>query len=74
MHVSSTGSRVIFSPPRVSAAQKVLWYAAYAAAVWIAVALLALVYGTKSLESVQNESQGGRFSRVLEPIGVCFPD
>jgi len=53
MHVSSTGSLVIFSPPRVSAAQEVFWYAVYAAALWIAVALLALVYGTKNLRSVQ---------------------
>ena len=54
MHVCSTGSLVIFSPPRVSAAQEVFWYAVYAAALWIAVALLAIVYGTKSLGSVQN--------------------
>jgi len=53
MHVSSTGSLVIFSPPRVSAAQEAFWYAVYAAALWIAVALLALVYGTKNLRSVQ---------------------
>jgi uncharacterized protein len=53
MHVFSTGSLVIFSPPRVSAAQEVFWYAVYAAALWIAVALLALVYRTKSLKSVQ---------------------
>jgi membrane protease YdiL (CAAX protease family) len=53
MHVSSTGSLVIFSPPHVSAAQEVFWYAVYAAALWIAVALLALVYGTKNLRSVQ---------------------
>ena len=53
MHVSSTGSLVIFSPPHVSAAQEVFWYAVYAAALWICVALLALVYGTKNLRSVQ---------------------
>jgi uncharacterized protein len=53
MHVSSTSSLVIFSPPRVSAAQEAFWYAVYAAALWIAVALLALVYGTKNLRSVQ---------------------
>jgi membrane protease YdiL (CAAX protease family) len=53
MHVSSTGSLVIFSPPRVSAAQEAFWYAVYAAALWMAVALLALVYGTKNLRCVQ---------------------
>ncbi len=40
MHVCSTGSLVIFSPPRVSAAQEALWYAAYAAALWLLVAPL----------------------------------
>lgn len=40
MHTCSTGSLVIFSPPRVSAAQEALWYAAYAAALWLLVALL----------------------------------
>jgi len=35
-------------PPRVSAAQEVFWYAVYAAALWIAVAFLALVYGAKA--------------------------
>ena len=54
MHICSTGSLVVFSPLRVSAAQEVFWYAVYAATLWIAVALLALVYGTKNLESVQS--------------------
>jgi membrane protease YdiL (CAAX protease family) len=31
-HVSSTGSLLTFSPPRVSAARDVQWYAVYAAA------------------------------------------
>lgn len=41
MHVFSTGSLVIFSPPRVSGAQEAFWYAAYAAALWLIVLLLA---------------------------------
>jgi hypothetical protein len=49
MHVCSTGSLVIFSPPRVSAAQEAFWYAVYAAALWIVVALLAVVRGTTNL-------------------------
>jgi len=45
MHISSTGSLVIFSPLRVTAAQEALWYAAYAAALWMCVALIARTYG-----------------------------
>jgi membrane protease YdiL (CAAX protease family) len=44
MHAVSTGSLVVFSPPQVSAAQEALWYAAYAGALWILVAALALVF------------------------------
>jgi membrane protease YdiL (CAAX protease family) len=54
MHVSSTGSLVIFSPPGVPAAQEAFWYAVYAAALWVAVALLGLVDETKNPESGQN--------------------
>jgi hypothetical protein len=45
LHVSSTGSLVVLSPFRVSAAQEALWYAAYAAALWIVVAVVAKSYG-----------------------------
>lgn len=37
MHVSSTASLVMFSPPRVTAAQEVLWYSLYGAALWLVV-------------------------------------
>jgi uncharacterized protein len=50
MHVFSTGSLVIFSPPRVTAAQEAFWYAAYAVALWMVVGLLAVFYGAKNLE------------------------
>jgi len=46
MHVCSTGSLVIFSPPRVSAAQEALWYATYAAALCLLVAVLYLCVST----------------------------
>jgi membrane protease YdiL (CAAX protease family) len=49
MHVCSTGSLVIFSPPRVNAAQEAFWYAAYAVALWLVVGLLALFYGARDL-------------------------
>lgn len=48
MHVSSTGSLVVFSPPRVNAAQEALWYGVYAAALWITVSTVAIFY-TKPL-------------------------
>ena len=41
MHISSTGSLVMLSPPLVSAAQEVIWYLVYAAALWVIVLLLA---------------------------------
>jgi uncharacterized protein len=45
LHASSTGSLVIFSPPRVTATQESLWYAVYAAALWLVVAIIAATYG-----------------------------
>lgn len=41
MHVTSTGSLVIFSAPRVTAAQEVAWYALYGIVLWLAVSILA---------------------------------
>jgi uncharacterized protein len=43
IHMSSTGSLVVFSPPAVSPLQEALWYALYAAALWLLVLLLARV-------------------------------
>ncbi|HLH02857.1 MAG TPA: CPBP family intramembrane glutamic endopeptidase [Bryobacteraceae bacterium] len=45
MHISSTGSLVIFSPPRVTAAQEVMWYGLYAALLWLVAGLVVRVYG-----------------------------
>ena len=45
MHVSSTGSLVIFSPPHVNPAQEALWYGVYAAALWITVSIVVIFYG-----------------------------
>jgi membrane protease YdiL (CAAX protease family) len=47
LHAFSTGSLVVFSPPGASAAQESLWYAIYAAALWLLVALLAITYGRR---------------------------
>jgi len=43
MHVSSTGSLVVFSPINVTAAQEALWYGAYALSLWIVIGFVALV-------------------------------
>lgn len=41
MHISSTGSLVVLSAPRVTANQEVFWYAVYASLLWLFVALVA---------------------------------
>jgi uncharacterized protein len=54
LHACSTGSLVIFSPPRVTAAQESLWYAIYAAALWLAVALIVTTFGKRlTLQSTE---------------------
>jgi len=45
MHVSSTGSLVVFSPARVTAAQEVMWYVLYGTVLWVAVAIVVTVFG-----------------------------
>jgi membrane protease YdiL (CAAX protease family) len=47
MHVSSTASLVLLDPAHVSPAQETLWYAVYAAVLWIVVALVAARYGKR---------------------------
>jgi membrane protease YdiL (CAAX protease family) len=41
MHISSTGALVVLSPPRVNAAQEVLWYLVYGTALWLFVGIAA---------------------------------
>jgi|SRR5437879_2782617 len=48
LHASSTGSLVIFSPPRVTAAQEALWYAVYAAVLWLSVAVISLFHRSRA--------------------------
>jgi membrane protease YdiL (CAAX protease family) len=45
MHVCSTGSLVIFSAPRVTALQEVMWYAVYGTALWVVVAIVVRTFG-----------------------------
>ncbi len=47
MHASSTGFLVILGPAHVSPAQEALWYAVYAAVLWMVVALVIARYGTR---------------------------
>jgi membrane protease YdiL (CAAX protease family) len=47
MHISSTGSLVIFSPPAVSAGQEVIWYALYGIVLWLAVLAVLKRFGTR---------------------------
>jgi membrane protease YdiL (CAAX protease family) len=47
MHVSSTGSLVVFSPTQVTAAQEVRWYALYGLVLWIAVAIVVKAFGKR---------------------------
>lgn len=45
LHISSTASLVVFSPPGVNAAQEAVWYGLYAIVLWIVVAVIVRVYG-----------------------------
>lgn len=47
MHVSSTSSLVVFSAPRVTAAQEVAWYAVYGISLWLTVAIVAKAFGQR---------------------------
>jgi membrane protease YdiL (CAAX protease family) len=47
MHMSSTGSLVIFSAPRVTATQEVLWYILYGISLWLGVAIIVRNYGKR---------------------------
>src|SRR4029077_18216737 len=40
IHISSTGSLVVFSPPAVTPIQESLWYALYAVLLWVLALLL----------------------------------
>jgi len=52
MHVSSTGSLVIFSPPRVTALEEAMWYLLYGAVLWLVVAMVVKAYGKRLTAAV----------------------
>jgi uncharacterized protein len=45
MHVSSTGSLVLFSPARVTAVQEAMCYVLYGTVLWVAVAIVVKTFG-----------------------------
>lgn len=47
MHVSSTGSLVVFSAPRVTGAQEVMWYGVYGLSLWLVVGIVVKRYGKR---------------------------
>ena len=47
MHVSSTGSLVIFSAARVTALQEAMWYALYGTVLWAAVGIVVKIFGRR---------------------------
>jgi hypothetical protein len=49
LHISSTGSLVVFGPPGVTARQETRWYAVYGAALWVVVLLLVRRFGAALL-------------------------
>jgi CAAX protease family protein len=53
MHVNSTGSLVVFSPPRVTAPQEVVWYLLYGTVLWLVVAIVVKTYGKRLVAAVR---------------------
>ena len=52
MHASSTGSLAMLGPFHVTAGQETLWYAVYAAALWIVAAIVILRSGLKEQPAI----------------------
>jgi membrane protease YdiL (CAAX protease family) len=51
MHVSSTGSLVIFGAPRVAADQEAVWYLVYGVALWVVAGMVGYGFRSESLVS-----------------------
>jgi len=59
LHASSTGSLVVFSPGRVTAAQESIWYVIYAAVLWLVVAVVLATFGKRlTLQADERTSRG----------------
>jgi membrane protease YdiL (CAAX protease family) len=70
MHVSSTGSIVIFSAPRVTATQEVMWYGLYGASLWLVVAIIVKSYGKRLTRQIALIDLWSWAARNL--MSVCF--
>ncbi len=66
MHISSTGSLVVFSAPRVTAAQEVIWYSLYGAALSLTVGIVVRLYG-KRLTRQTASSARERLKSICRP-------
>ncbi len=60
LHASSTGALVVLSPPGTTAAQETSWYAIYAAALWIGVTVVFLVFGKSLVGSLSPSTRAGQ--------------
>lgn len=47
LHISSTGSLIVFGPPRVNPAQEAGWYAVYGVVLWCVVVMVAVTFGSQ---------------------------
>lgn len=47
MHVSSTGSLVVFGASRVTGAQETMWYVLYGVVLWFAVGIVVMIFGRR---------------------------
>jgi len=66
MHVSSTGSLVLFSAVRVTARQEVMWYALYGTILWIVVGIVVKTFGRPLQQARSLRAQPDRESRSVE--------
>jgi membrane protease YdiL (CAAX protease family) len=51
IHVSSTGSLVIFSPANATARQEAMWYGFYSVVLWLAATVVIKVYGSRLIRT-----------------------
>jgi uncharacterized protein len=59
MHISSTGSLVVFGAFRVNARQETIWYAAYGVMLWIVVGIVVWVFGPNLRANSENSHAAG---------------
>jgi membrane protease YdiL (CAAX protease family) len=65
LHASSTGSLVVLGAPGVTPGQEAVWYAAYAALLWVIVALVLILQGPGLGDSPTNPHEPAHAGRAL---------